>query len=181
MLEIILPGAKVAMELSPNSRAHWRKKHSVSHFCKLVAEIEARQCLLQHRTCDIGTLINDAGIKGKHAATVRNLERILDNLKTAQLAMPQPDPPYLLTCTRYFTGSSKELDDDNLYGTFKPYRDGIAAGIGIDDGPKYMRAAVQQHRVKGYSQLVFTLSRLTLDNSLPQTMQCYILPTTATV
>jgi hypothetical protein len=62
----------------------------------------------------------------------------------ARLRMPAR-LPVRVTLTRFSPGTVK-LDDDNLRGTLKAVRDGIAAWLGVDDGGPWVRWEYEQMR-----------------------------------
>lgn len=51
----------------------------------------------------------------------------------ARLTVP---PVYTVTLTRIHRKSARPLDDDNLRGSLKAVRDGVADALGIDDGKR---------------------------------------------
>ena len=62
----------------------------------------------------------------------------------SHLRMP-PRLPVVVTLARVSPGS-RELDDDNLRGTLKAVRDGIASWLRVDDGGPWVRWEYEQIR-----------------------------------
>jgi hypothetical protein len=58
-----------------------------------------------------------------------------------------PPLPVTVTLTRL---APRELDDDNLHGALKHFRDGVADWFGVDDGDKRYTWVVRQEKSKTY-------------------------------
>ena len=54
-----------------------------------------------------------------------------------------PPPPYVITITRI---GPRQLDSDNLAGSAKALRDGVADWLGIDDGSPRIKWEYAQHK-----------------------------------
>jgi hypothetical protein len=69
--------------------------------------------------------------------------------RNAAIAVPRVDLPVLVTITRL---GPRTLDDDNLAGSAKALRDGIAARLNVDDGDTArIRFQYRQEKSKGYA------------------------------
>jgi len=77
-------------------------------------------------------------VKAKRAKEQRGVVRAMVHgnasgvLKLAKLITPAP--AFTVTLTRVHRKSARPLDDDNLRGSLKAVRDGVADALGIDDG-----------------------------------------------
>ncbi len=61
----------------------------------------------------------------------------------------EPAPPYVVTLTRWAPGV---LDDDGLRAALKRVRDGVAEGLGLDDGPTAPIEWRYAHRREAFSK-----------------------------
>lgn len=78
-----------------------------------------------------------SGWRAKHRATKE--AKGIARLKTLAWLSTNgsSDPDASLLRYTFYPSSSRRRDDDNLIAMMKPYRDGIAAALGIDDSALY--------------------------------------------
>ncbi len=115
-------------DLGGNSRAYWRTKYN-----KLKANKDAAWAFTLEALTRAGTFAGEF-LTHDQAYTTEQIY------------------PVQLVFTRYYSGTAKEWDDDNLTLAYKGFRDGICAGLGgIND--RLVRTRVEQIRVMGPSRL----------------------------
>jgi len=77
-------------------------------------------------------------------------------LARTALARGRPQLPLVVTITRLGPG---KLDSDNLTGSAKHVRDGVAQALGIDDGDDRVTWVVGWRKAKGYGVEVTIAAR----------------------
>jgi hypothetical protein len=118
---------KADSDLGGNSRCHWRKKYN-----KLQADKNTGWAFTLEALTRAGTFASEF-------LTHDNAYSLEDAL------------PLQLTFRRYYVGTSKEWDHDNIQGTYKGFQDGVALALGIND--RHIISHVEQIRSLGHGRL----------------------------
>lgn len=90
-------------------------------------------------------LNNSRGVHWSKTAKRVKSEKTAAHIATTDALRGFRVPSATVTLTRRAPGSG--LDDDNLTGSMKAFRDGVAAAIGIDDADKRVQYRYAQERV----------------------------------
>jgi hypothetical protein len=119
---------KADSDLGGNSRCHWRKKYN-----KLQADKNTGWAFTLEALTRAGTYASEF-------LTHDNAYSLEDAL------------PLQLIFRRYYVGTSKEWDDDNLLIAYKGIRDGICKAL-AETNDRRVRARVEQRRSLGHGRL----------------------------
>ena len=67
---------------------------------------------------------------------------------TKEAACPQPSTDCIRLHLTFYPPNKRKRDDDNLIAAFKPFRDGIADALGVDDS-RFLTAVDMGEVIKG--------------------------------
>lgn len=113
--------------------------------------------VLEHMRLDEGPIctvrlpIRTGGGLNERMHRFAQARRTKSERKVARLLAPAASLPCIVTLTRLSPGM---LDDDNLRGSLKGVRDGVADKLGVDDRDPRVTWLYRQERAAGFAVLV---------------------------